>query len=701
MVDKQKFQELLDIDDISERNIVLRRAFTAYTAPMDMTGNEAAALTLLLNLTYPRKRVDDLLDKRLAKQTLNTDSHVDACIDEVQWLHTHNLKYPDIRVSKQRLIAAPPFSHPNVLSSANCISTLGWSHDSAKVNLAKLFTCHFIWQERVCCLATLLADAPKEWKAAFQQLGMSVKHFMNVCGRVKASLPIDDSPNCVDRYSVQVRLPYRDGYLAITPVVSHALQSEIQQAATAKQGRYTNIEFTRPAAVSELSASLGGNVNALNYPPRIGNAVHGLSDSWSLKVQASQTVLNQGALSQPRFKRALEGLLSNGFELALKQRRQQKVISMRQIRATLAEWLSPLLEWRLEVEENKVNVSELACIYGSFEYQFLTRPNDHLVELLNPMFSLLNTVLSNSNSLQKYAFHQRLMKPLKSSLKWLLDNLSKEPNAVAIASDEGNQQRYLYLKGIRVFDAQALSNPYCAGIPSLTAVWGMMHNYQRRLNERLGTQLRLTSFSWFIRQYSSIAGKKLPEYGMQGAKENQFRRAGIVDNRHCDLVFDLVVHIDGYEEDLAALDDSGDTIKASFPANFAGGVMHPPEIGSVDEWCELYHSEASLYSKLRRLPVSGKWVMPTRYKMDSLDGLLRLLKQHASLCPVMSGYLMLGQPEGRKNSLEPLHSYAEPVIGVVECATAIDIRLQGMRNFFRRAFWMLDIKETSMLVKRI
>ncbi|GIU32538.1 hypothetical protein L2719_10105 [Shewanella schlegeliana] len=701
MVDKLKFQELLDIDDIAERNIALRRAFTAYTAPIDVTGSEAAALTILLNLTYPRKRVDDLLDKRLAKQTLNTDAHIDACVEEVQWLHTHNLKYPDIRVSKQRLIAASPFSHPHVLSSANCIRALGWSHDSAKVNLAKLFSCHFIWQERVCCLAILLVEPPKEWKTAFQQLGMSVKHFMNVCGRVKASLPNDYSPNRVDKYSIQVRLPYRDGYLAITPVASHALQAEIQQAAMAKQGRYTNIEFTRPAAVSELSASLGGNVNALNYPPRIGSAAHGLSDSWVLKVQACQTVLNQGALSQLRFKKALEGLLSNGSELALKQRRLQKVACMRQVRSTLTEWLSPLLEWRLEVEDNKVNASKLACIHGSFEYQFLTAPKENLIELLSPMFSLLNTVLSNSNSLQKYAFHQRLMKPLKSSLKWLIDNLSKEPNAVAIDQDEDNLQRYLYLEGIRVFDAQALSNPYCAGIPSLTAVWGMMHNYQRRLNERLGTQLRMTSFSWFIRQYSSVAGKKLPEYGMQGPKENQFRRAGIVDNRHCDLVFDLVVHIDGYKEDLDALDNSVGAIKASFPANFAGGVMHPPEIGTVNEWCELYRSEASLYSKLRRLPASGKWVMPTRYQMDSLDGLLRLLKQHASLCPVMSGYLLLGAPESRKYSFEPLHCYAEPAIGVVECATAIDIRLQGMSNFFRRAFWMLDIKETLMLMKRI
>ena len=50
---------------------------------------------------------------------------------------------------------------------------------------------------------------------------------------------------------------------------------------------------------------------------------------------------------------------------------------------------------------------------------------------------------------------------------------------------------------------------------------------------------------------------------MQGAKENQFRRAGIIDNRHCDLVFDLVIHIDGYEDDLAVLDNQTEMLKAS------------------------------------------------------------------------------------------------------------------------------------------
>lgn len=231
MVDKPHINLLLEIEDIQVRDLALRRAFTAYIEPLDVTGYELSALIILLNLTYPRKRVDDLLDKRLAKTTLNNDTHIDACIAEVSWLHTHNLKYPDIRVSKQRLLAPTPVLHPHVLSSANCELALGWSHDSAKVNLSKLFSCQFMWQNQSYCLATLLPKLPKEWQVAFQALGMNVKHFVNLCGRVQACLPAEDSPQNVDKYSAQVRMPYRNTYVSITPVVSHALQAEIQQAA--------------------------------------------------------------------------------------------------------------------------------------------------------------------------------------------------------------------------------------------------------------------------------------------------------------------------------------------------------------------------------------------------------------------------------------------------------------------------------------
>jgi CRISPR-associated protein Csy2 len=67
----------------------------------------------------------------------------------------------------------------------------------------------------------------------------------------------------------------------------------------------------------------------------------------------------------------------------------------------------------------------------------------------------------------------------------------------------------------------------------------------------------------------------------------------------------------------------------------------------------------------------------------------------------MLGYLLLGAPQSRANSQEALHCYAEAAIGVVQCINTNEIRLQGMKNFFNRAFWMLDAQEQFMLMKRI
>lgn len=701
MVKNLQLRSLLDIDDVSSRNQALRRAFAAYSELIDVTGDESRALTILVNLTYPKAKVDDLLDLKLAKMTLADQPHIDGCINEVQWFHTHNLKYPDIRVSKQSLIAPSLPLHRSIISSANCQRTLGWSHDSAKVNLSKLFGCHFIWNEKITCLGLLLAESPTPWKSAFQKLGMTVKQFIAVCDRVKSLLPEQFSPDIVDKYSVQVRMPYHDGYVAITPVVSHALQSELQQAAINKHGKFTSIEFIRPASVSELVASLGGNVKVLNYQPRTNQKPQGMSNSQLSKLVAGKPVFNQQALSHPDFIKVIEALASNQMPLALKQRRQQKVASIRQIRTTLIEWLTPMLELRLEVSEKQIALINLESISGSLEYQFLTFEKEQLSELLKPLLGLLNTTLSNSNMTSQYAFDQRLMPYLRNGLNWLLGRILNNQMDPPKASDSQNLQRYLYLKGIRVFDAQALSNPYCAGIPSLTAVWGMMHNYQRRLNEILNTKLRMTSFSWFIRQYSFVPGKKLPEFRMQGPNEKQFRRPGITDNRYCDLTFDLVIHIDGYEDDITILDAQHDMLKASFPANLAGGVMHPPEINNAGKWCGLYHCETELFTKIRALPASGKWIMPTKLFIENVSDLLNLLDKHASLCPTMIGYLPLTKPTKRVGSLESLHCYAETAIGLVELTSATQVKLQGKADYFKKAFWMLEAKEQSMLMKRI
>jgi CRISPR-associated protein Csy2 len=699
MVTNLTFRQILDVEDVSERTAALRRAFAVYSAPMDVTGNETSALTVLLNLTYPKSDVKDLLDQSLARSTLRDKEHIDSCVNEVQWLHSHNLKYPDIRVSKQRLKAKPPIAKYGVISGANCLPVLGWSHDSGKVNLIKLFGTYFFWQRRVCCLAELMQDLPKPWEKAFEGQGMQSKQIMELCYRVSHCLPGSVFPNAVDRHSVQVRMPYRDGYLAITPVVSHSLQLEIQKAALSKQVRYTSLTFARPTSVGDLAASLGGSIKVLNYPPRVNDKASSSVEVQLERLYRGETILNLRALSQLRFKKALELLLNSRFAVALKQRRNHRVTSLRQIRASLAEWIAPIVELRAAFEEKTQLLYKLDTGEFTLERQLVTLPHAELSELLKPLLKLLNSYLSNHPETAQYAFHQQLMLPLKSQLKWLLSNLCADEHT--IPPDNERPQRYLYLKGIRVHEAQALSNLYCAGVPSLTAVWGMLHRYQRQLNGILSTRIRLTSFAWYVRSFSYLKGKRLPELGMHGHKQSEFRRPGIIDLRYCDLTFDLVIHLDGFEDDLDVLDIQPEALKASFPTTFAGGVMHPPEVSTKTEWCTLYQGELELYSRLCGLSRSGTWIMPTKYKLSELSELIGLLSNDPSLCPTMLGYLLLGAPQSRANSQEALHCYAEAAIGVVQCINTNEIRLQGMKNFFNRAFWMLDAQEQFMLMKRI
>lgn len=699
MVTNLTFKQLLDVEEVSDRTTALRSAFAVHTELMEVTGHETSALTVLLNLTYSKSEVKDLLDKRSARATLGDKEHIDRCVNEVQWLHSHNLKYPDIRVSKQRLIAKPPVAKYGVISGANCLPVLGWSHDSGAVNLIKLFNSYFLWQGRVCCLAELMQDLPTPWEKAFKGHGMQSKQIMELSYRVSHCLPETTFPDAVDRHSVQIRMPYRDGYLAITPVVSHSLQREIQKAALSKQVRYTNITFTRPASVGDLTASLGGGIKVLDYPPRVNQMASSSVEIQLARLCRGETILSLRALSQQRFIKALELLLNSRFAVALKQRRNQKVTSLRQIRASVAEWIAPIVELRAAIEECPQLLYKLDSSEFTLERQFVTLPDAELSELLTPLLKLLNSCLSNHTETVRYAFHQQLMLPLKSQLKWLLTNLYAD-KGISPTNNE-RPQRYLYLKGIRVHEAQALSTPYCAGVPSLTAVWGMLHRYQRQLNGILGTRIRLTSFAWYVRSFSYLKGKRLPEFGMHGHKQSEFRRPGIIDHRYCDFSFDLVVHLDGFDDDLNALDTQPEALKASFPATFAGGVMHPPEVSNIAEWCTLYQGEPELYSRLCGLPRSGTWIMPTKYKFSELSELIGLLSSDPSLCPTMSGYLLLGTPQSRSNSQEALHCYAEAAVGVVQCTNSSEIRLQGMKNFFKRAFWMLDAQEQFMLMKRI
>ena len=149
-------QDAFAIESLKEKTTTLRKLFAPYMPHVAVDGFEEQALTVLINIVYKRSEIDDLTSKRTAKSVLYDEVLLSKCINEVKWFHTHNLKYPDIRVSHQRLISEVVSEDIAGICSRSLSLSFGWSHNSAEINHAKLFLTSFNWQGEVTCLAKLL-----------------------------------------------------------------------------------------------------------------------------------------------------------------------------------------------------------------------------------------------------------------------------------------------------------------------------------------------------------------------------------------------------------------------------------------------------------------------------------------------------------------------------------------------------------------
>ena len=696
MVNIVPLQTVLSLTDVKERTVQLKRGFALHSNMLfDVSGLESTALAILINLTLPAKdRPDDLIDKRIAKKQFENPDFINCCVEEVAWFHTHNLKYPDIRVSMQRILSLPPNSQAKVLSSADLPLFVDWAHDAKKVNYAKLFAAEFFWHGQKCSLVKVFKDIEPEWKYAFQSMGGKVQDLKSVSDSLNRLLPPVELPETVDYNSPQIRMPYRDDYIAVTPVVSSAMLLAIQQS----YARTTELSFTRPASVGGLVSSLGGRVKVLHYPPNLAHQAQSFSQNQLGRLAETGSLLNSKVLRRKDFIASLESLSRLGYAATNRQQRIQLRAQQKLLRTSVLQWLAPLFELREAIVNEPQVIEKLSSISDSTEYEFLTAPVSSLKQFLNPLFACLNNQLSNYYVTQHFAFEPRLMSVLRKQLSWALSQI--ESTSYSSADDDGSVS-YLHLKALRLFDGTALSNMYCSGIPSLTAMWGMLHHYQRELNASLGVNIRCAAFAWFIRDYSPSTETKLPEFDMAGANQREFKRRGLIEGRYCDMTFDVVIRIEGNANELSQLANAQNALKAHLPARFAGGTLLPPSISSsTADWCQFHQHSATFFKEIGLLPYGGRWVLPTRKSISSVNDIADINKINRAFVPTHLGYLFLEAPRRRKNSHASQHCYAESAIGLVEFTRQIEIRMQGARNFYQRAFWQLDVRENSMLMGR-
>lgn len=688
----QSLDQLLKEELGTEVSQAVRKAFAPYTELVEIEGRLEETCVVLLCLSHKRSETPDLLDKSLARRTIKDKIHLQACADEVQWLHTHNLKYPDIRVSGQRLLATPVKPSIHCLSSADCVQRLGWSHNSASVNKAKLFGTFFSYQGKPTCLAQLIAEDDQSWKKVLVALGMKAQEWQAFKDKFCSELPGSDYPDEVSAYSKQLTFAFKGQDVSLTPVVSNALICELQRLSRDRVGRYTMITHTRPSSVGDLAASTGGRVATLYYPPPSKQKSPSTLHTSNLRrLGAGAAIFNDHALKQRTFIEVCNQLTRSSRQQTQKAEKKLRKKNLRGLQDALIEWMAPVVEWRDFVKANsKAKLPEINP-EEPLEYRFAHYPDEQLEELLTETNQHLHLALQKEASTARFAYHDQLLQPLSSQLKKLFKRLGEVETVEARDDERG----YLYLTGLRAFDARALSSPYLVGLPSMTALWGFVQRMGINLSHLLGDEVKMDSVAWYIRQYALTSSGKVPESSIP-TKDHRLKRPGLVDDRHCDLEMDLVIC---YRSD-APLEENADLVQAALPSRFAGGTLQPPPLYERREWCRVTSDKQLLFSGLNQLSTRGYWVFPERLKEIGLKENLEWLEKNPSVKLVTSGYQLLEDPSNREGTNRPLHAYAEPLMGLAKLEHPMKVRFRGAKAFYEKAFWRMNTEDLTMMVSK-
>ncbi|MDC0611366.1 hypothetical protein OAP63_11560 [Vibrio sp.] len=690
----KKLKEIIDIEDSKLRFTELKKAFMPFTRPVGIDGAEREALTVLLNLSLGQPKVKDYLDTHRAELYFSDPDNLSKTVNEVQWFHTHNLKYPDCRVAEQRIIASPLVTEVPTLCSQSLELSYGWAHNSAVYKHTLWPLSQFIWRGKIESIFSLLMDADEYWQPLFSDFGFTLEKQVKFKQVIEKDLPHDAFPDQVHSHSKQVRFPWNDDYLSITPVVSHAMQQELEQLARDKECslKFKSVDYPNSASIGNLCGSLGGYMRVMNYPICV-------------KAESDRTLASSRARTSRYFddyqltsKRTCSvlGHLA-GFEPLKTQKERSHVrrYQLKIIRKQIARWLLPLIELRDNLVTEPVGV--LPDFDDGLVKQFLSIDEKELSDLATGLNQRLNLALQNNRFSSRFAYYPKLMQTLKRELIWVLDKLSKPEEP----SDQGaNQEQYIYLTSMRAYDALALSCPYLCGAPSLTAIWGFMHHYQREFLDLMSSDedgIEFTSFAFFVRRESIQTSAKLtePNTVVKVREVSPAKRPTILKEQFTDLVFDLVIKVKSNHR----LSDHRTQLKAALPINFAGGSLFQPEIDSGINWLRTFSSRADLFQVIKGLPGYGCWLIPYSHQPTTLDELESILSDDGSLIPVANGFHFLEIPCSRSGSLTEKHAYAENSIGLAKRQNPIEIRFAGKDHFFEQAFWSLDATEQTILIK--
>ncbi|MEZ8241349.1 type I-F CRISPR-associated protein Csy2 [Vibrio splendidus] len=689
-----KLSGLLAIEDEAVKQAALKKMFMPYTEDVCVDGFEKEALTILLNLSssHQADRCSDWLDVARAKRHLKVAENLEASLDEIKWFHTHNLKFPDCRVKDQRIIAQPLATTEALISSSVLEQSLGWGHNSAVYRHTLWLLNPFRWQSQSVSLLSLVQQETPVWVELLKEFGLGANSLARLKHTIEEQLPENSFPDSVSTYSKQLRFPWGDDYVSVTPVVSHAIQSELEVRSRSRESKLSFVFSSLPnsASIGNLCGSLGGHMKVLNYPLDVKPALGGtLTES----RKKSGHYFDDYQVTNAKICQVLNHLIGSEPSKTQKQRESARKVRSKILRKQIALWMLPLIELR-DIVDADPNQQQLEHD-DTLAQAFLALPESDLGSLASEFNRRLHLAFQNNKFAAKFAYHPKLMQVVKAQIVWVLEQISK-PNG---NEDKVTGEQYIYLSSMRVQDAVAMSSSYLCGAPSLTAIWGFMHHYQREFNKLVNcdSPFEFSSFSFYVRSENIQPTAKLtePNSVAKARTVSNAKRPTIRSERLADLEIDLVIRVHSDSR----ISDFKSALKTALPVAFAGGALYQPQLSTQIEWLRTFTSRSELFHAIKGLPAYGRWLYPSENQPSDFDELERLITKGADNLPVSIGYHLLERPTKRGNSITSCHAYAENAIGLAQRVNPIGVRFSGRDHFLNHAFWSIECSSETILIK--
>jgi CRISPR-associated protein Csy2 len=625
----QTLKEIIESNP-DDLKAALKRAFRPLTAHIAIDGNELDALTILVNLTDKTDDQRDLLDRAKCKQKLRDEKWWASCLNCVNYRQSHNPKFPDIR--SEGIIRTEALGElPSFLLSSSKIPPYHWSyaHDSKYVNKSAFLTNEFCWNGGISCLAELLRDVDHPLWKTLAKLGCYQKTRKAIAKQLASIAHMTISVPLAPNYLTQISLPDSNtSYISLSPVTSLSMQSHFYQGLQDEYLHTATTRYSRSTNMGVTAMTCGGAFRMLKSNTKISTTPHHRLNS------KRSWLTSEHVQSLTKYQRLNKRLMPENARKALRRKCKIEVLNL------VNAWLA---------------------------MQDCTLDSTILVQHLNHDLSCIGAT-------KRFAYDPTMTKLFTELLKRALSN----------SINNGTQHTngsYLVLPNIRVCGATALSSSVTVGVPSLTAFFGYVHAFERKLNS-IYTAFRIESFAICIHQLHVEKRGLTAEFVAKG--NGTISAPATHDDWQCDAVFSLILNTNFAQR----IDQQ--TLITALPKRLARGSAKI----AIDDFKYL-NSFTMIETAIQSLPIKvGRWISLHTQPNNNLGDLLAAIKEDSQLMASCVGYHLLEEPKDKPNSLRGYkHAFAECIVGLIKSITF------GSTTDANTILWSLNSHKNYLVVQ--